>query len=45
MKFLLFFFANSFIVKTRDGRRKAFQQDDVAHLKEGAFTDRGKHKL
>ena len=37
--FFFFFFANSFIIKTRDGRRKAFQQDDVAHLKEGAFIE------
>ncbi|XP_067030122.1 uncharacterized protein [Acropora muricata] len=28
-----------FIIKTRGGRRKAFQQDDVAHLKEGAFIE------
>ena len=33
----LFYFSNSFIIKAKDGRRKAFQQDDVAHLKEGAF--------
>ena len=38
MKFF-FFLANSFIIKTRDGGRKAFRQDNVAHLKEGAFTE------
>ena len=35
----IFNFSNSFIIKTRGGRRKAFQQDDVAYLKEGAFIE------